>query len=65
MAFTTGSIVITMAGGTPTAVNGGTTLQDGTYTITVTQDNTGVSLACVTPYGVTGQTGFTKGDDIS
>lgn len=65
MAFTSGSWTFTVTSGTPSAVSGsGSTLIDGTYTITVTTDNTGNSLAVVTPYGATGQSGFTKGDDI-
>jgi hypothetical protein len=65
MAFTNGQLVVTQTGGTPAVVNAGpNVLQDGVYTITVTRDNTGVSLTINTPYGATGQAGFTIGDDI-
>jgi hypothetical protein len=65
MAFTSGTLTFTVTSGTPSAVSSaGNTLSDGTYTITVTGDNTGFTLDIVTPYGATGQSGFTKGDDI-
>jgi hypothetical protein len=64
MASTTGGIQITVTAGSPTPVMTGTLLQDGVYLITVTQDNTGVSLDVATPYGDTGQSGFQKGDDV-
>lgn len=60
-----GQLSFNIASGTPGAVTAtGSTLSDGTYTITIVQDASGYSLAVVTPYGATGQTGFTKGDDI-
>jgi len=60
----TGGIQITATGGTPVAVMTGTTLQDGVYTVSVAQDNSGESIACVTPYGTIGQDSFAKGDNI-
>jgi hypothetical protein len=60
-----GSYTFTVTSGTPSAVTAaGATLKDGTYTITVSQDNTGTSLSVVTPYGATGQASFQPGDDI-
>jgi hypothetical protein len=60
-----GSFTFTVTGGTPSAVTAaGTTPKDGTYSITVSQDNTGTSLAVVSPYGATGQASFQPGDDI-
>ena len=40
----------------------GTTLQDGTYTITVGQDDSGFSVDVATPYGDVGQVGIQRGD---
>lgn len=65
MANVSGTYSFTVTGGTPSAVTAaGNTLKDGSYTITVAQDNTGTSLSIVSPYGATGQTGFQPGDDI-
>jgi hypothetical protein len=66
MANTSGTLSFTVSSGVASAVTAaGNTLKDGTYTVTVTQDNTGTSLAIVTPYGATGQAGFQSGDDIT
>ncbi len=59
-----GIIQVTVAAGSPAAVMQGVVLQDGVYAIEVSQDNTGVTLNVSTPYGVTGQSGFARGDDI-
>jgi hypothetical protein len=61
---TTGGIQVTVTGGTPSASMTGTTLVDGTYTLTIQQDGGGISAACVTPYGTFGQDDFQKGDAI-
>lgn len=58
-----GSFSFTITSGTPSAVTAsGGTLSDGTYSINVEQDNTGVSIDCTTPYGDVGDTGTQKGD---
>jgi hypothetical protein len=49
--MTTGSIVVTVTAGVPTAVMTGTTLQDGTYTVNMNQDNSGTTISVATPYG--------------
>ncbi len=64
MASLTGAIQVTVSGGSPAAVMQGQALQDGVYTVTVTQDNTGVSLNVKTPYGNTGQSGFQMGASV-
>jgi len=65
MANLSGTLSFTVTSGTPSAVTAaGSTLKDGTYLISVVQDNTGVSLSVESPYGATGQAGFAMGDDI-
>jgi hypothetical protein len=61
MAFT-GAIQVVVTGGVPAATMQGTTLQDGTYTITVGQDDSGFSVDVATPYGDVGQVGIQRGD---
>jgi hypothetical protein len=57
-----GGFSVAVSGGVPTATAVGQVPQDGTYVITIMQDDNGVSMGLVTPYGSIGQDDVQKGD---